>query len=140
MLADAHGLVVAHLAAFVHLAAVLEVGAGIATLAGLRVTGESGRAVLIGAAATGLAGPWNDRVASWIRVAGRLRHADVALRTRAAWLVQHDATESVDAAGATQGARVQALCVYAGFLVRTLGVAGTFLFFIFHSFSFSVFC
>jgi hypothetical protein len=123
VLADAHRPVVAHLAPLVHLAAVLEVGAGVAALAGLRVAGEARRAVAIrGAADARHRGPRAYRVALGVRVARRLGHADVALGTGAPRLVQHHPAEGVYAAGPPQGARVQALGVYARLLVRALGV------------------
>lgn len=102
VLADAHGLMVPDLAALVHLAAVLEVGAGIAAFPGLSVAGQPGRAVAVrGAADAGHRGPGTDRVALGVRVAGRLRHADVALGTGAAGLVQDDPAKGVDATGAS---------------------------------------
>ena len=129
MLAHAHGLVVAHLTALVELAAVLEVGARVAALARLPMAGQARRALGVALAAD----PWPvhragaDAVATRVCVARRLRLADVALGTRAAWLVQHDAAQGVYAAGTAQGAWIQALGVYARFFVRALLVARAFL-------------
>lgn len=123
VLADAMGPVIAHLALLVAFAAGSQQAAGVA--APVALAGQTvGTVVVAGAAGAGQARSLYQRVALRVRQAGRLWHADVALRARAPGLVQDHATKRVDTAGATQRARVHAFQIDAGFLRRTLRVAG----------------
>lgn len=117
---------VPHLAPLVHVARVTGAETGVAALAGPRVTRQALRAVAVGGAADARRGSGIQRVAFRIWMTGGEGHADVALGTGATGLVQNHTAQRVDAAGATETARVHALQVYARLFARALWVAGAF--------------
>lgn len=107
--ANAHRLVTPHLTPLVDLAIIPRAQTRVAALACLRVAGQTLRTVVVGGTTDARRRLGIERVAFGIWMAGRVRHTDITLRTRATRLVQNHSAESIDPTGATQRARIQTL-------------------------------
>jgi len=96
---NAHGLVISHLTPLVDLAGVPITQTRVATLACLRVAGETLRTVVVGGTTDARRRFGIERVAFGIWMAGRMGHADIALRARATRLMQNHSTQGIDSTG-----------------------------------------
>lgn len=97
--ANARRFTIPHLTPLVDLAGIPITQAWIATLACLGVAGETLRTVVIGGTTDARRRFRIERIAFRIWMAGRMGHADIALRARATRLVQNHSTQSIDPTG-----------------------------------------
>lgn len=97
--ANARGLVIPYLTSLVDFAGIPITQTRIATLACLGMTGEALRTVVVGGATDARRRFRIERIAFGIWMAGRVGHADIALRARATRLVQNHSAQSIDPTG-----------------------------------------